>query len=169
MRSDSLRPLWWAAGVALPDACGELCYELGVQFDAPFPLAVAAPGPHLGIVQALGFSAIQRLFFDQQTLALVPLPRAAPFQHDGGKRRVVSRPACECRIARRQERKVVQVRACEAERATIARKNDHGVPVEIVAALVAVRVPVANENSPITGAIDGGALGGHGLILGPDR
>jgi hypothetical protein len=65
---------------------------------------------------------------------------------------------------------VVQVRAGETERATIARKKDRGVPAEIVATVVAARLPVGNENSQITRrAIDGGALGYHGLILGPDR
>jgi hypothetical protein len=45
---------------------GELCHELGVQFEAPFSLPVAAPCPRLRIVQAFGFGPVQRLFFDQQ-------------------------------------------------------------------------------------------------------
>jgi hypothetical protein len=64
---------------------------------------------------------------------------------------------------------VVEVRAGETEGATIAGEKDHGVSAEIVATVVAARRPVGNEDPQITrGAIDGGGLGGRGLILGPD-
>lgn len=122
MRSDLLRPLGRAAGVEPPNARGESRHELGVQLGASFLLALAAPRSRLRIVQAFGFGPLQRLCLDQQALALVPLPRAAPFQDDGGECRVFSGPPCERRIAARQEREVVQVRAGETERATDPRR-----------------------------------------------
>jgi hypothetical protein len=65
VRSDLLRPIGRAAGEELANACREARHELGVQFGAPFRLAVAAPRPRLRIVQALGFGAPERLFLDQ--------------------------------------------------------------------------------------------------------
>ena len=169
MRGDSLRTLGQAAGVELPNACGESRHELSVQFGASFLLAVAAPCSRLRIVQTLGFGALERLFLDQQSLTLVLLPRAAPFQYHGGERGVLPRPPCERRIAGRQEREVVQVRTGETESASLAGKKDHGVPAEILATVAAARFPVGNEDSHFTrGAIDGGAFGGHGFIPGPD-
>jgi hypothetical protein len=45
---------------------------------------------------------------------------------------------------------VVQVRAGEAERATIAGKKNHRVPTEILATVVAARLPAGNEHSQVT-------------------
>jgi hypothetical protein len=44
-----------------------------IQFSTPFRLAVAAPCPCLCIIQALRFGELERLFLDQQSLALVLL------------------------------------------------------------------------------------------------
>jgi len=77
VRSDSLCPIGRAARVALANACGESHQELSVQFSAPFRFAVAAPRPRLRVVQALGCGALERLFLNEYSLALVP-PRAAP-------------------------------------------------------------------------------------------
>ena len=60
---------------------------------------------------------------------------------------------------------MVEVRAGETESATIAGKNDHGVPAEVVATVVAARLPVGNEDAQVTsGAVDGGGFGGQGLF-----
>jgi hypothetical protein len=45
---------------------------------------------------------------------------------------------------------VVEVRARETEGRTIACKKDHGVPGEIVATVVAARLPVGNEDPQVT-------------------
>lgn len=92
---------------------------------------------------------LKRLFFDEQTLALVALPGAAPFQHDRGERRVLTGPPCERRIAGRQEREMIEIRATETQRATVAGKNNHRVLAESVAAVVAARLPVRHEDPQV--------------------
>jgi hypothetical protein len=142
VRSNLLRPIGRAARVELANACREPRHERSVQFGAPFRLALATPGPRLRVVQALGFGTLEGLFFDQQSLAFVPLACAAPLQHDGGERGLFLSPPRECRIARREEREMVEIRAAETKRATAAGKNNRGAPAEIFATVVAARLPV---------------------------
>jgi hypothetical protein len=113
MLGDLLRPIGRAARVKQPDAFGEPRHELGVLFGAAFRFTVSPFCPCLGIVQALGFGALQRLFLNQQSLTFVSLARAAPFQHDRRERRVLASTACERCIAGRQEPEVIEIRTGE--------------------------------------------------------
>jgi hypothetical protein len=42
---------------------------------------------------------------------------------------------------------MVEIRAAETKRATVAGKNDHGVTAEILPAVVAARLAVRNEDT----------------------
>src|SRR5262249_45496485 len=151
----------------LANPAGEPRHEPSIQVGAPFRHAFAAPRPRLCVVQALGLGALKGLFLDKQSLALIPLPRAAPFQHDGGKVGVLSGSSRERRVARRQEREMVEIRTGETKGATIAGKDDHGAPTEIFSAVVTPRLLVGNEDTQVTrGANDRRIFGRHWRLPG---
>lgn len=114
---DALSAIRWAPWEQLAYPLREPRHEFGIELGPPFRLPLAAPGACLRVVQALGLGALERVFLDEQSLALVPLARATPFQHHGGQRRVLTRAARQRSIARRQKQEVIEIRTREAERA----------------------------------------------------
>jgi hypothetical protein len=163
MLGDLLRPTGRAARVKQPDALGEPRHEFGVLFGAAFRFAVAVPCPCLGIVQALGFGALERLLLDQESLTFVPLARAAPLQDDGRERGVLAGTACQGGIAGRKKAEVIKIRAGQTEGPTIAREEDPRPPAEIFAAFIAARLAVRYEDAQVArGAVEGSAFDGHG-------
>ena len=134
---DSLSAIRWTRREQLADPLREPRHVLGVEPGTPFRLTLAAPGPCLSVMQTLGLGPLERLFFDQQSLALVPLARATPFQHHGGQRGVLAGAPRECGITRRQKHEVVEIRTGKAERATIACEKDERPGAEIFATFVA--------------------------------
>ena len=151
VRRDPVRPIGRAVWIELANALGNTCHEFRVQFGAPIGLPLAAPSPCLGIVQALGFGTLKRRFLDEQSLSLVPLARAAPFQHHGRKCGVLAGAPSERRVAGREEREMVEIAAREAQRAAIACEKDPRSPPKILATVVATRLPVRNEDAQVAG------------------
>jgi hypothetical protein len=147
VRRDLFGSVRGAAWIELSNAFREPAHERRIDLGAPFRLPVAAPRSHFRIAQALGFGAVDRVIFDQQPLAFVPLPRGAPLQHDRGQRGVAAGTPRERGVAGRQEPEVIQIRAGEAQRAALAGENDHRPPSEVFTAFIAARIAVRNEHA----------------------
>jgi len=73
---DALSAIRWAPWEQLAYPLREPRHEFGIELGPPFRLPRAAPGACLRVVQALGLGALERVFLDEQSLALVPLARA---------------------------------------------------------------------------------------------
>ncbi len=140
MGRDAVSAIRWAAWEQLAYPLREPRHEFGIELGPPFRLTLAAPGACLRVVQALGLGALERVFLDEQSLALVPLARATPFQHHGGHRRVLTCAARQRSITRRQKQKVIEIRTREAERVPIARPKDQRPRAEIFATFVTARL-----------------------------
>ena len=116
MPGDRLRAVGRAAG----KQPGDLSDETGLQFQvlAGPALGVPFPAPHPGVLvgETLLLCVLERWFFHQQALPLVPLARPAPPDHHRGQGAGLLRPTGERGVAGRQEYQVIHVGAGQAER-----------------------------------------------------
>ena len=101
-------------------------HVFSVEFDAPLRLPLSTTFARVAIGQTFVFGALQPLLLDQHTLPLVAAAGAAPLEDDGRQRRVLSRSARQRGIAGRQEVKVVEVGAGQAQCVAVAGKGDPG-------------------------------------------
>lgn len=104
-----------------------LCKSLhifAVEFDAPLRLPLSTTFARVTISQTFVFGALQSLLLDQNTLPLVAAAGAAPLENNGRQPRVLSCAARQRGIAGRQEVKVVEVGAGQAQCVAVAGKSD---------------------------------------------
>ena len=116
---DRLGAVLGAPRVAAEDlACG-LRLKLDVLRRATGPIASPAPRPRFVVFEAVALGLLERGLLDQDPPALVSSPRAAEAHHDCGQAAGFLRPAGERGVPGRQEHKLVQVRAAQAERSHV--------------------------------------------------
>ena len=70
------------AGEKFSHTSGKLLHILAINFFPPDGLPFSPPGSDFTVSEALFFRFLQSLFFDQQPLPLIALPRTTPFQND---------------------------------------------------------------------------------------
>ena len=114
MTSDPLGALARTAWIELHDCACQLGVEATVLFRLPYTIALPAARPSIRISQAVCFGLLKRLLLDQDTLALVPLPRAAEADDDRRQVTRFSRTPGQRRVPGRQVDEVIQVSTLEA-------------------------------------------------------
>jgi hypothetical protein len=101
VRSDGSLTPDGASGIASPHFIGELL-NIGLIGGAlSFGVSLSSSSACRSILKAGGFSGFEGWLFHEEALALIALPRAAPFQHDGPKRRGLLGTPGERSISRR--------------------------------------------------------------------
>jgi hypothetical protein len=136
MNRDSRRTIRWATGEQFADPVRKAIHKSGIDLGTALRLTLLATCPYLSVLQALGLGPLERCFFDQQSLTLVPLAGATPFQDDGSQCRVLGAATRQRGISRWQKHEVVEIRARQAECATIAREKNPCSGAKVFAALV---------------------------------
>lgn len=104
----------WAVGKELAHAPGESVYVFIILFSTALTLSFFAPFPDFTVSQAFGFSLLEGFLFDQQSLPLVLMARAAPFQDYGGQCGVFAGAASKSGVTTGKKYKLIEVGAGEA-------------------------------------------------------
>ena len=144
MGGDPIGGIGRSTRIPLANLVCKLPDVLGVALGAAFRISLSPPLANFCIVEALLFGTGERLFRDQNALALISLSRAAEPQDDGAQWRVLRRPARDAGISGRNVREMSEVCAVDAESPRTFLPEQ--VPFEqLTAALIALRVPSAHE------------------------
>jgi hypothetical protein len=111
-------------------------HAFGVVFLAPFSGTLSSQSTGLGVRQTLPFRPREPFFFDQHTLPLVALPRAAEAHDDGAQRRVAAGSTGESGVPTPKKHEVIEIGAREAERPLSLQMKKSALP-ELLAAFSA--------------------------------
>jgi hypothetical protein len=105
-----------AFGKQRAHALGECGEVLGIVRLTPFCRPLSSQSTSVRIGQAFLFGPRERVMFDQYTLSLVTLARAAEAHHDSAERRVSTGSASQRSISTLKKHQVIEVGASETER-----------------------------------------------------
>ena len=99
----------------------------------------------LAVGQTFLLGLFQCLRLDEQALTFISLAGAAPLEHDGRQRRVLTRAPGECRIAGGDKGEVIQVGAGQAKCALAFDQCDPRSAPQLLATLIAGGIGRRNE------------------------
>jgi hypothetical protein len=128
------------------NAFSEASHELLIQLCTTLGLTLAPPGAGFPIRQALRLCAFEGGWLHQQALALIALPRPAPFEHDGRERGESMCASRDRRVSRGEEDEMVQVGTRQAQGVSLASKADPRLPAQRLLALVTSGLLAGDED-----------------------
>jgi hypothetical protein len=105
------------------------------------------------IPQTFRLSLLNRFRFHEDALPLIPVPGTTPLQNHRSKFRMFSRSARHRSITARQKLQMIQVRATQAECASLLIKGDHSSREQIVPAFATFGIPANEEHQYLAGLL----------------
>jgi hypothetical protein len=131
MRGDSVGALGRATWEETADLCRQSGLKVLIDPDAAGVVALSAALPRVGVGHALLLCIRERRLLDQDALPFMPLPAAAPPHHDCRQAARLRGTTGERGVPRREEHKMIQVGAAEAERASVLHPKQIASPTAL--------------------------------------